>query len=178
MPFKKRLKELDTIKTYVNELQEKISYIIDNVYIKSLEVTSDFPLFTPFNIQNDVLYLYNELIKDMLENRIKNKRLDISDLIKYKTLSSKKESLETGEQEELTRIETKFKDKPFRFFNIIKDRPDVNLRNLNKTYEELLDNMDKLKEHYYISPKVVSIDMAINYKFNNIPFIFVNKVLK
>ena len=97
------------------------------MYIKSQEYKIYYPTFTPYNVQKDIIYIYEELIANLLLKRVKNKRLSIDDLVTYRLLKNKQDR-DSDDNEKIINIENKYKGKPYELFNILRGNSMIDLK--------------------------------------------------
>ena len=142
----------------VETLLGTLDKFISGIYIKSIEHSDNYPLFTPYNVQKDILYIYNRLLNGMLLRRVEKKIEVIRDLKIYNTLKKIDEKSE-NDIKNIDSLEKKYNNNPYNLFRILKDNHKIVLDELLEKYANIINNPKKIEGHTYISPKVVSINM-------------------
>ena len=63
-------------------LYSNLSKIIDKLYVKSFEYANEYPIYTTLNVENDVLKLFNDCVKQMFEKRKQEKVRILNQILK------------------------------------------------------------------------------------------------
>ena len=155
----------------VNSFYENvINFVINDIYIPSIEFSSVYPTFTPFHVQNDIKSLYNKTVLKMLLKRIDYKLSIIKRLEKYN--SYKSDLTKEGAKQFIDEADIEFKDLPYSFFELIKYKSKHDIRSLddelNKRKNDIINSLRYNRfSSKFISPKVVSIELN-NLRSENI----------
>ena len=125
---------------------------INDIYIPSFVHTNIHPSYTVVQLQKKVLAAYKSTISSMLTARIASKLATIADVRKYQ--SNKSDSAES---------EKYIKKYPnvYDYFNIIKDKSSSDINRLYTKLEmsQTKPGAYKPDNYYFISPKVVSMEL-------------------
>ena len=131
---------------------ENIIEFINTVYIPSFINTNIHPSYTLLSKQEKVIESYKTIITKLYTERLNNKINRIVKAIEYKS----------SEQPES--IDSEFPSK-FDYFHLIKDKSTHELTKTKSKYEKMIidastkSGMYRIDNNYFISPKVVSIEL-------------------
>jgi len=131
---------------------ENLIEFINTVYIPSFINTNIHPSYTLLSKQEKVIESYKNVITTLYSGRLNNKINKIVKAIEYKS------------SEQPDSIDTEFPSK-FDYFHLIKDKPVQELTKIKSKYQKMILDaesklgMYKIDNNYFISPKVVSIEL-------------------
>ena len=135
-----------------NKSSENLIGFINNIYIPSFIETNIHPSYTILSKQEKVINLYKNVIVRLLSERLNNKINKIVKAIEYKT------------SEEQDSIDAQYPNK-FDYFHLIKDKSIQELNKSKLKYEKMITDGEtksgifRVDNNYFISPKVVSIEL-------------------
>lgn len=139
------------------ELKEGIKQVIEKIYTSMMTDCYEVPMYTTLQETIDVSYIYKELIKGVLLERVKNKQETLKDVNLYRSL---KDNINISDEQKLKLDEllNKYSNK-YHYFHMIKDTKEDTkyLQEKNKRTMDKIINENDIS--FYMSPKVVSIQM-------------------
>ena len=142
----------------VNDCYDTVVKFIDNVYIKSLEYIGITEQFTSKLVENDIIKIYRNVVSKMYSNRILNKLDCLRSLKEYNIVKSK------GDTSRVEEIEAKYTN-PYDYFNVNKNSSIVKIDELMESLSKTLHDVESFRNEFYnnssfyLSPKVISIDL-------------------
>jgi SAM-dependent methyltransferase len=139
------------------ELKSAIQKVIEKIYTSMMNDCYEVPMFTTLQETVDVSYLYKELIKGVLLKRVQKKQETLSDVNLYRSLKGKINISDT-DRTKLDELSQKYSNK-YHYFHMIKDTTEdtkyIHEKNI-RTRDKIINESDI---SFYMSPKVVSIQM-------------------
>ncbi len=140
-----------------NEFKKTFIDFTNNYLNKILEACYDIPKFTSFVEKNDVLYIYSNIVKNTLVDKINYKNDILEDVEEYRELKTSENN-----SDKIQKLINKYPNQ-YDYFNLIKDIP-TPIEQIKMQNEKQMSNIEyKFKkgdyQRYFMSPKVVSISM-------------------
>lgn len=149
---------LNGVDKSVNDSYNTVIKFIDNIYIKSLEYIGITEQFTSKLVENDIIKIYRRVVAKMYTDRVLTKLNCLQSLKEFNVMKSK------GYTSKVEEIESKYTD-PYDYFNINKNISIVKIEELIESLSKTLHDIESFRNEFYnnssfyLSPKVISIDL-------------------